>query len=439
MRPLATLFCLSVLASPLRGASADSLDNWPQWRGPLANGSAPRADPPLKWDAKTNIKWKVPLPGRGSATPVVWGDRLFVVTAVDTGRKADPKDVPAQNPRFEKKTNSPTTYHQFLVLCFDRHTGKERWRRVAAEAVPHEGHHFSHSYAAGSPVTDGKRLVVTFGSRGLYCYDLGGKLLWKRDFGRMETRLGWGEGATPALHGDTVIVNWDHEGPDFIAALEADTGRTRWKVDRDEPTSWATPLVVEHKGRTQVVVVATNKIRSYDLATGKEVWQCGGMTINCIPSPVVYGDHVICMSGYKGSLALSISLDSAGDVTGSEGVRWKHDRGTPYVPSPVLAGDRLYFTMLNDPRLSCLDARTGKVLFDRVRLTGVRSFYGSPVAAAGRIYLTDRDGTTLVIKQSDKLEVLATNRLDDPVDASPVAVGKHLYLRGEKYLYCIGE
>jgi outer membrane protein assembly factor BamB len=440
--PLLTL-CLWLAPLGVRAEDVPEkwLDNWHQWRGPLANGTAPKGDPPVKWDEKTNVKWKTPIPGKGSATPIVWGDRVFVLTALDTGRQADPADLPKPDDRFEKRTTAPTTYYQFIVYCLDRQTGKVLWQKTAAEQVPHEGHQPTHSFAAGSPTTDGRYLYVSFGSRGLYCYDLEGKLQWTRDFGKMATRLGWGEAVTPTLHGDTLVVSWDQEAGSFITALDARTGATRWKTSRDEPTTWTTPLVVEYQGRTQVVVNGTNRARSYDLATGQELWQCGSQTpaVNPIPSAVRYGDRVICMSGYKTMTARAIALDATGDVTKSDKVAWHHDRGTPYVPSPLLAGNRLYFTQLNDPFLTCLDAETGKPVFDRVRLAGLGSVYASPVCAAGRIYLPDRDGTTLVFKKSDKLEILATNRLGETIDASPAVVGKQLFLRGEKHLFCIEE
>ena len=290
MRP--TILLATLLFVPALHSAEPA--NWPHWRGPNANGSVSKGNPPTTWDAKTNVKWKAALPGKGSSTPIVWGDKVFILTAVDTGRKADAADLPkTADGKFIKKTSAPGTWHHFLVLCFDLKSGKELWRRTAAERVPHEGHHMTHSYAAGSPVTDGKRLVFSFGSFGVFAYALDGKLLWKRDLGRMETRLGWGEANTPALFGDKVVVNWDHEGSSFITALEADTGKTVWKEARDEVTSWATPLVVSHKGVTQVIVPATKKARSYDLASGKVIWECGGFTVNCIPTPVLHGDRVI--------------------------------------------------------------------------------------------------------------------------------------------------
>jgi outer membrane protein assembly factor BamB len=429
--------CFLVAAAHAEELPRERLDNWHHWRGPEANGTAPEADPPITWDARKNIKWKAPLPGRGSATPIVWGDQVFIATAIETDRVARPDDLPRADPRFQTKTTAPTHFYQFVVLSFDRQTGKVRWQRTAAERVPHEGHHPTHSYAAGSPTTDGRFLYVSFGSFGTYCYDLDGKLQWQRDLGRLHTRLGWGEAVTPVIHGDALLLNWDQEADSALICLDARSGKTRWKVERDEKTSWNTPLVVEHKGRTQVILNGTNRVRSYDLKTGEPIWQCGGMTVNAIPSVVARDGVAFCMSGYRGAAAVAVSLDATGDVTDSDKVLWRYDRGTPYVPSPLLVRDRLYFTQMNDGLLTSLDVKTGKPILDRVRLVGANSFYASPVAAAGRIYLVARDGTTLVLEQSDRFKVLARNRLDDPVDASPVPVGKQLFLRGEKYLYCI--
>jgi outer membrane protein assembly factor BamB len=434
--------CLTVAAvlstAPARaGEPAPGwLDNWPHWRGPAFNGTAPRADPPVEWGEQKNLKWKVPLQGRGSSTPIVWGDQVFVLTAVDSGRAAAVAELPKADPRFKKMTKPPDHFYHFLVMSFDRHTGKLRWQQTAAEQVPHEGHHETHSYAGGSPATDGQRLYVSFGSFGTFCYDLNGKLLWHRDLGRLNTRLGWGEAVTPVVHGDSVLLNWDQEADSALICLDARTGETRWKVDRDEHTSWNTPLVVEHGGRTQIVVNGTKRVRGYDFASGKELWACGGMTVNAIPSAVADRDAVYVMSGYKGSLACAIGHDAAGEITDSAKVLWKYGKGTPYVPSPLLAGDRLWFTQANDALLTTLDTKTGKPILDRVRLPGLRSLYASPVAASGRVYLVGRDGTTLVLRQGDKLEILATNRLDDEIDASPAFVGKELFLRGEKFLYC---
>src|SRR5207302_4968034 len=250
------------------------------------------------------------------------------------------------------------------VLSFDRATGKLRWRQTAAEMVPHEGHHPSHSYAAGSPTTDGQRLYVSFGSFGIYCYDLDGKLQWQRDLGRLSTRYAWGEAVTPVVHGDALLLNWDQEENSALICLDARTGKIKWRAEREEKTSWNTPLVVEHKGRTQVIVNGTKRVRSHDLATGAVLWECGGMTVNAIPSPVAAAGIAYCMSGYQGHLAVAIPLESRGDLSGEGKVLWRVKKGTPYVPSPLLLGDRLYFTQGNNALLTSLDIKTGRVVLD---------------------------------------------------------------------------
>ena len=435
--------CLLVsFAPPTRAADFDTqkLDNWHHWRGPNADGSAPKADPPTKWDANTNVKWKAPLPGRGSSTPIIWGDRVFVITAVATDREATPDELPKSDPAFKTNTIAPKNFHKFVVLCFDRATGKQLWERVAAERVPHEGHHPSHSYAAGSPTTDGKLLYASFGSFGTYCYDFDGNRKWSRDLGRMHTRLGWGEAVTPVIHGNNLLLNFDQEADSKLYCLDPATGDTRWAAKRDEKTSWNTPLVTEFGGKTQVIVNGTSRVRSHDLATGEVLWSCGGMTTNAIPSPIRFGDAAIVMSGYTpGPLAVSIPLASRDDLGTDGKLNWQHKGGTPYVPSPALVGDRLYFTQTNETLLTILDAKTGKAILDKERLPQVRSFYASPITAAGRVYLVDQRGTTLILKAGDTVDVLATNKLDDPIDASPVAVGKQLFLRSHLALYCIEE
>jgi outer membrane protein assembly factor BamB len=417
----------------------EKLSNWHHWRGPNADGSAPTAEPPLKWHAATNIKWKAAIPGKGSSTPVVWGDRVFVSTAVETERVATESELPKPDPRFKIKPVPPRNFYKFIVLCFDRNTGTKRWERIAAERVPHEGHHESHSYAAGSPTTDGKFLYASFGSFGTYCYDLDGNLKWSRDLGPLHTRLGWGEAVTPVVAGDSLLINYDQEADSALYCLDAATGKDRWVARRDEKTSWNTPLVVAHGGRTQIITSGTTRIRSHDLADGKIIWECGGMTVNPIPSAVKYRDSVICMSGYTGAMAVSVPLSSTGDLGANGKVNWRYSSGTPYVPSPALVGDRLYFTAVNSALLTVLDAATGKPVYEKERLPQATSFYGSPTSASGRVYLTDQAGTTVVLKAGDSFEVLAINKLNDKIDASPVAVGKQLFLRSHGALYCIEE
>ncbi|MCA9119715.1 MAG: PQQ-binding-like beta-propeller repeat protein [Planctomycetaceae bacterium] len=406
---------------------------WPQWRGPFADGVARKSNPPKDWGPSKNVKWKVSIPGEGSATPIIWDNKIFIAAAIETDKVAS--TPPKSN--AEAKTTPPANFFQFVLICLDRNTGQELWRQVACEQVPHEGKHYTNTFASASPTTDGRRVYVSFGSRGVYCYDLAGELLWTRDLGDMRTRFGWGEATSPVVHDDSLIINWDHEDQSFIEILDAMSGRTKWKADRDEPTSWATPLVVDFDESTQVIANGTNRVRSYDLATGQVVWQCGGQSVNAIPSPILSGETVFCMSGYRTSAALAIPLRSTGDITDTDRILWQHKQGTPYVPSPIVVEDHIYFTASNTGVLSCLNIHTGKPIFARQRLPELKSVYASPVAANGRIYFTDRDGTTVVIRHGDELEVLAINTLAEPVDASPAIVDNQIFLRTATNLYCI--
>ena len=460
--------------------SEQRLQNWHQFRGPLGTGVAPLGNPPTEWSETKNIKWKVPIPGRGSASPIVWGDRIFILTAVKTERTKDAADTTTHLPtaRFQRVAYSPerllaqrenrrgdgqrgpgrggrgggggrggrgfgieapVNYHEFVVMCINRHTGETIWQKTAAEIVPHEGHHQTGSFASSSPFTDGTHLYVSFGSRGIFCYDLEGNLKWQKDLGDMRTRNSFGEGASPTVSGDTLVMNWDHEEDSFIVALDARTGDEKWRKSRDEVSTWATPLVVEAAGRKQVVTSGMNRVRSYDLATGELIWECGGLGTNPIATPVVIDGIAICMTGHQEPAAVAVPLDARGDVTGTDKVTWYIDDGsTPYVASPVLYDGLLYFTKNRNAILSSIDAKTGEFVINQKRLPEMESVYASPVAAAGRIYFPSREGNTVVVKHGRELEVLATNALDEQaIDATPAIVGNDLILRGESHLYCI--
>ncbi len=467
-----TVVCSEERTVDGRAANAGESQNWPQWRGPLGTGAAPHANPPVEWSEEKNIKWKVAIPGSGSATPVIWGDKVFVQTAIPTGKKpetpASEKDAaeskgneptgdPSPNrpsedrPAGNKKggpggrggfmrTEKPNEIYQFVILCFDRQTGKELWRKVAREEVPHEGVFVGNgSFAAASPVTDGRHIYAFFGSRGLYCYDLEGNLKWQKDLGKMKVKLSFGEGSSPALLGNALVVNWDQEGGEsFIAAFDAQTGDELWHTPRDEETSWTTPIFVTHDGHPQIITAATKKIRSYDPRDGKLIWECAGLTTNSIPSPVAGNGLVYATTGFRGSIMLAIRLGRTGDLTGSDAIAWKFEKDTPYTPSPLLYDGKLYFLKVNDAILTCLNADSGTTVYGPKRLEGVQNVYASPVGAAGRVYIAGRNGVTAVVTAGDNFEVLATNKLEDGFDASPVAVGKELFLRG-KNLYCIAE
>jgi outer membrane protein assembly factor BamB len=368
-------------------------------------------------------------PGFGTSTPVVWGDRIFLVTAIPSEESGGTSAT----------SDKPKGAQQFTVLCLDRATGKLLWQKVVREEVPHEAHHKDHGYASATPVTDGEHVYAYFGSRGLYCLDFDGKVKWERDFGDMRTRNNFGEGASPALHGKTLIICWDHEEADFIAALDKTTGKEIWRKERDEPTNWTTPLVVEHNGTAQVVVNGTGRVRSYAIESGELLWEAGGQTTNAIPTPVSAHGMLIAMSGFRGSALQAIRLGGKGDLTGTPAIVWAHNKGTPYVPSPLAYGDELYFFGGNNAQLSIFDARSGERHVEAERLIGMMGVYASPVAAAGRVYLTGRDGGFLVLKAGKKVEVLATNKLEDRFDASPALTGKELFLRGQRHLYCIEQ
>lgn len=420
------------------GISFSETSNWPSWRGPYSNGVAPsNSIPPIKWSETINVKWKTELPGKGSSTPIIWGDEIFLTTAIKTNRVAKKEDLPIRNANFESKTTPPVNYYSFEILCFNKLTGKLKWKSVLNEAVPHEGHHSTHSYAAGSPTTNGNMLYVSFGSFGTYCLSMSGKLLWKRDFGRLTTRLGWGEAVTPVLFEDFLILNLDQEINSKIVALDCKTGETKWEKERDEKSTWNTPLIVKHLDKTQVILNGTNRIRSYDLNDGSLIWESSGMTTNAIPSAVSTNGFVFLMSGYRGAAAVSIPLDSKGYLDTTDKVSWRYSKGTPYVPSPVIHDNILYFTKGNSGTLSALDSKTGKPLFEDFRLENTSTFYASPVVANSLIYLVDRDGTTIVLKNKQKPEIIATNKLNETVDASPAISGNTIFIRGEKHLFAI--
>lgn len=420
MRTLSlSLLMLSVVAS----AMAETVnENWPNWRGPTHNGIAVQGSPPVTWSETENIKWKIALPGTGSSTPVVWGQQMFIQTAVPTGEASDA----GQKLKFN-------------LVCLDRGTGAVVWERTATEAIPHEGHHSTGNFAPYSPVTDGKLVWASFGSRGLYCYDLDGNQQWSTDLPDLEIRMAFGEGSSPAIAGDAVVVLLDHEGDSKIAAFDKTTGKPLWETERQERTSWTTPVPVQVGDTLEIITNATNRVRSYNAETGELIWECKGQTLNTIPSPLLGFGNVYCTSGFRGSALQAIKLGNKGDLTDSDAIVWEVDQATPYVASPVLYGDNIYLLSGLKAILSCYDAKTGVAQFTEQKLDGLKQVYASPVGAGGHIYIPDREGTTMVIKKSGAFEVVATNVLDDGFDASPVVIGDELYLKGNNHLYCIAK
>ena len=407
---------------------------WPQWRGPQMSGVSASATPPASWSESTNVRWKIEIPGRGSASPVVWGDRVYLLTAIPVaGGVADPHAPRGGLPE--------RGLHRFVVMAINRKDGKVVWQQTAREAEPHEASHNDNgTWASSSAITDGEHVIAPFESQGLYAYDMNGKLVWQKDLGDKYMRNTFGEGSTPALYKDRLFYVWDHQKESFIVALDKRTGEELWRVKRDEIDTWATPLVVERNGITQVIVPGMNRVRSYDAANGQIVWETAGLTMNPIPSPV-YGDGMVFLtSGFRGNSLKAVKLDGAkGDITNTPAVAWTLDRDTPYVPSPLLYNGILYFLKTNNGLLTAVDAKTGKPHYQAQRIEGVPNVFASPVAAAGKIFVVGREGATAVIKPGPTLEVIATNTLDDHFDASPALVGSEIYLRGVKYLYSIGN
>ncbi|MCA9172991.1 MAG: PQQ-binding-like beta-propeller repeat protein [Planctomycetales bacterium] len=432
----AFLGCWSLLANAFAEPS-DPMRQWAQWRGPLGTGAAPHGNPPVSWSESKNIRWRAQLFGLGHSTPVVWQDKVFLTTAEPYGEKLPPQPETAPGAH----DNSPVTQrHRFWALAFDLKSGQLLWKRALHEALPHEGGHYSGSLASASPVCDSEHVIVSFGSYGLYCLDHAGQLIWQQQLGKMQSKHGHGEGCTPALHGDTLVVNWDHEGQSFLVALNKATGKTLWRRDRDEVTSWASPLIVTSEPRPQVVVAGTNRIRGYDLEKGDVVWECGGLSHNVVASPVASDGMVYVGSSYETRAIMGIRIRGAkGDLTNTDRVVWRRDQRPPYVPSLLLYEGALYYLRHYQGILTRLEAPTGEEPTGPFRLQAMFEIYASPVAAAGRIYVTDRDGVTLVMQHGELPRFLARNPLDDRISASAAIVGDQLLLRGEKWLYCIAD
>ena len=430
--------CLLLIAIPMPAFGESFADNWHQWRGPDATGVSTTADPPVEWSEDENVKWKVAIEGQGTSTPIIWGDKVFVLTAINTGVKdpsiPDPEDQPKPNFFAIKQ---PPAQHAFVVLCLDRNTGKESWRQTATTKIPHHGAHNDNDFAPASPTTDGKHLYCWFGSAGLFCFDLQGNKIWEKDLGEVKVGSSLGEGCSPVLHNGKLVIVRDHAGQSTIEVLDAKTGKELWKRKRDEGNAWATPRIIQHSGKTQVITAASGFVRSYDLDNGDIIWQCSGLTGNAIPCPVVEGDYVICMSGYQGYSAMAIPLTETGDISDSDKILWKKERGTPYIPSPLLYEGLLYYNQSNQSILTCLDSKTGEVVFGPERVGELSNIYASPVGAGGRVYLTGRNGNTLVLQRGPDYQVTALNKLDERFDASPAIAGNQLFLRGAKHLYCI--
>lgn len=425
---------LSITAST---ALADEIAQWPSWRGSDGSGIAAAGNPPTVWSETKNIKWKTPLPGEGQSTPIIWGDKIFLQQAIPIG--IDDGEVKSAFGGGAPASKRIAVPYRFVVICLDRSTGEELWQTQVSEALPHEGHHPTGSLAPYSPVTDGIHIWTSFGSRGLYCLDMDGKVIWSKERTPLRMAGRFGEGTSPLLVDDLVIILADQEGESNITAYNKQTGDVAWQRERNEISSWSTPIATTVGDRTEIITAASNAIRSYDAATGEIIWQCSGLTDCAAASPVVADGIAYFSTGFRGVSTMAIELGHEGDLTDTDAVRWTTRKVGTNVPSPLVHRNRLYLLRGYSSSLSAFDATTGEELFHRQSLPEIRQIYASPLAVGDNIYFASREGTTAVVRADDEFDVIAVNTLDEALDGSPVVIGDELYLRGRSHLYCIAE
>lgn len=433
--------CFSFIGIGVSGADDAEVGKfWGNFRGPDHSGVSTTAKPPSKWSDKENVAWKVELPGQGSSSPVVWDDKVFVTTAVNTDPSKEPAAENQRGRRNRRRRPSPEslTVHKFMVMCFDRSTGKKVWEDVAVEKKPIDGHHRDSGYASSSPVTDGTHVYFNFGSMGLFCYDTDGEQIWKRtDLGDMKMRGSFGEGSSVALTEKLLILPWDHEGQSKIEAINKKTGKTVWKTDRDEPSAWSTPVIVEVDGKKQIIHSGENYSRGYNIKNGEEIWRSSGLSTRPVATPVFNGKVGIFASSRRGSTLNAYYLDRKGDISSKPA--WKINERTPDCPSLLLSENRLFYLAANTGILSCANSENGELFFGPERLDGIRGVYSSPVAANGKVFVTGRGGKTIVLKDSESFEQIEQNDIGERVDATLALVDDQIFIRGSKHLFCIQQ
>ena len=424
-------------------AQSAAAGDWPQWRGPDGSGISNEKNLPSEWSPTKNIKWKTAIEGRAHSSPIVWGNRIFVTTAIEGAEVAGAKA--AKHMLGDKEFVHPDAIgankkHTFKVLAIDRDSGKILWQATAWEGTPYDDRHRKSSYAASTPATDGKMVYAFFGTEGLYAYDFKGKLAWKAHVGNIAT-LGLGAATSPILFENLVIMQADEDNGEasVIVAFDKKTGKEVWKQSRKGlQVSWSTPLLVRTANRAELIASGTEFVISYDPATGKELWRHKGVESNAIPSPVANNEFVYLVAGYPAKIAMAIRLGQTGDLTGTPNMPWKYAKGTAYVPSPILYGDYLYLTT-DRGILTAIDAKTGEVKYEGGRIPIPATFTASPVAFEGKILMTSEDGDTFIVKAGPKHEVIGTNSIGEPVYASPAIADGRIFIRGEKNLYAIGN
>lgn len=414
--------------------------NWPQWRGPTGQGISSEKNLPAVWSPTKNIKWKTPIAGRAHSSPIVWGNRLFLTTAIEgeviPGAKAV-KHMNGDQEFLHPDAIGADKKHTFKVIALDSETGKVVWEQTAFEGAPYDNRHRKSSYAASTPATDGKLVYAFFGSEGLYAYDMKGKLAWKADVGKYGT-VGLGTGTSPVLWENLIILQCDEDNgaASFIVGIDKKTGKEVWKTPRKVQVGWSTPLLVTTAKRAELIAAGTEAIIAYDPATGKELWRHEGVKSNTIPSPVANNQMVYVSAGFPAKIAMAINLGGSGDL--ADAVVWKYAKGTAYVPSPILYGDYLYL-QTDRGMLTCLDAKTGALKYEGGRVPIPATFTASPIAFDGKILLTSEDGDTFVVKAGPTHEIIGTNSVGEPVYASPAVADGNIFIRGEKNIYAIGS
>jgi outer membrane protein assembly factor BamB len=418
--------------------------NWPQWRGPGGTAISDEKGLPVEWSDSKNVLWKTPIPGRGHSSPIVWGAKVFLTTSLEGPVVPDAKPVAhiRRGQRFvhPDSTGADRSY-KLQVLCLDRDTGKILWQRTAYEGTVYDDRHRKNTYASSTPVTDGRRVIAFFEAEGLYCYDFGGNLLWKSSLGKI-AKMGMGPGTSPLLYGNLVILQCDQEdggeeAGSFIAAVDGTSGKEIWRTPRTQRKTHSTPLLVRSAGRAELICSGWETVVAYDPATGRELWRADGVGGWAIPSAVAGHDLVFLSAGYPNKRTVAIRPGGSGDVTRTH-VVWSYDKGSAYVPSPILYGD--YFYILSDKGLvTCLDPRTGVVEYEGGRPPVGATFFASPVAFDGYLLFSSEDGDTFLVQAGPKHAVVRTNPMGEPIYASPAIAAGRLFIRGEKNLYCIGR
>ena len=435
------LIAFATIGLPVTDGAPTS--NWSQWRGPEGTGISNETNLPSEWGVNKNIKWKTAIPGQGHSSPIVWGNKVFLTTDIEGEEVPGAKAVEhlLEGKVFvHPDSKGANRKHTFKVLCLDRASGKVIWEQTAYAGTVYDDRHRKGSYAAPTPATDGTFVYAWFGGEGdgLYCYDFNGKAVWKTSVGKI-ANVGMGPGTSPVLYDNTVILQCDEDegNKSFIVALDKKTGKEVWKAPRKVQASWATPLIVKTAQRQELITSGNELIISYDPKTGKELWQAKGHGSNAVPSPLASQGMVFVYAGFPVKKTLAIKLGGSGDISDTSNIAWQYDKGTAYVPSSILYGEYLYL-MSDRGILTCLDAKTGKIVYEGGRIPIPATFTASPVAFDGKILLTSEDGDTFVIKAGPKHEVLATNSVGEPVYSSPAISDGMIFIRGEKNLYGIG-